>query len=369
MIRLPILGRWLDWRERRSTLKALQASQLADEAILLDQSQNPLTLAKASAECGDAAGALHQWERARALMPNAVLKSPDSLDVLLSLERFDEADALMRERGQRIRGDRSHFTALAEIAERRGDLEEALRRWIVARDRVSGTINGYHGCARCLLALGRLDEAEAQYDAALRRGSHNRDANIGRAMISDRRKEWGESARRWKHVVDTFQWPPASTHYANALAELGRIDEAEALLKEQSSIYPGDLDIALTRSQLAQRSGDLAAATERWRTVRAIRPDFGPGYYEGARRLFEAGRHAEADDVIRIAIERFPRDSWPLLHYALLAHDRGDWIEAVDRWDALRRRFPEEERGFTMGAAALVAAGRDQEADALSKGF
>jgi tetratricopeptide (TPR) repeat protein len=367
MIGLPFLGWWRDWRERRSALKYLRATQLAAEAVLMDQNLNPLAQAKAAAERGDVSVAVAYWDQARAITPDAVLRSPDALAVLLELERYDEADALMRERGKRVRRDRSHLTGLAKIAEQRGDFEEALKRWIVVRDRVSDTIDGYHGCARCLVALGRMDEAERQWEGALRRISENLEASVGRASISDRRKDWAESAKRWKHVAETFQYPPAFGSYATALAELGRMDEAEACLKEQAGIYPGDLDIAIVRTRLAQRRGDLTAACDRWAMVRAIRPDFSPGYYEGARRLFEADRHADADAIVQTAIDRFPDQSWPLLHFALLAHDRHDWNEAADRWNALRRRFPEESAGFTWGADALRAAGREEEAVALSK--
>jgi tetratricopeptide (TPR) repeat protein len=359
---------WWDWRERRSALKDLKERQRFEEAVLMDQNLNPLNLAKLSLDSGDSVKAASLWQRARAVLPNAVLESPDSLEILLGLKRYDEADALMRERGKRFPGDRFYLTGLARIAEQRGDLEDALKRWIVARDHMTDTIDGYHGCARCLIALDRLDEAEAQYDAALRRGRDNLDACIGRALISDRRKDWGESLVRWKHVADTFRFGPAFAFYAKALVELGRVDEADAWLEVPSRIYPSDLEIAVTRSHLALRRGDLAAACDRWARVRGIDPYFQTGYHEGANRLVEAERHAEAEAVLRAAIERFPDQIWPLRNFARLAHDRRDWNEAATRWDALRQRFPEEEAGYSLGAEALKAAGRDDEAAALHRG-
>jgi tetratricopeptide (TPR) repeat protein len=360
-----MLWRWFqEWRERRSVMAEMDQLRRHDEAVLMDQNQNPLSLAKLSV-VSDPVQAASQWERARLLVPNSVLESEDSLDILLGLKRYDEAEALMRERQKRFPRDNFPLTGFARIAEQRGDIEGALKRWMIVRDRVTDTIYGYHGCARCCLALNRLDEAEAQYDAALRRGRHNQDACVGQALISDRRKNWDESLERWKHVVDTFGFAPACAFHAKALIELGRIDEADAYLDQKSLLYPGDLEIAVTHAHLAQRRGDLYATCSRWARVRAVHPYFHAGYQEGAQRLIEAERHAEGDAVLRGAIERFPDQVWPLLDFARLAHDRREWNEAAARWGELRQRFPAEEAGYSLGAAALKAAGRDDEAAAL----
>jgi len=133
-----------------------------------------------------------------------------------------------------------------------------------------------------------------------------------------------------------------------------------------ASAYPGDLEIAITRSHLAERRGDLNAACERWLRVRAVRPDYRAGYEEGARRLFEAGRYADADAVLQTAIERFPEQPWPLINYARHAHDCQDWREAAARWAVLRDRFPDQSDGYTLAAEALRAMGQEAEAATLT---
>jgi tetratricopeptide (TPR) repeat protein len=364
-----MLWRWFqDWRDRRSALRTMRESQRADEAVLMDQTQNPLNLAKLSLDRGAEDAATSHWERARLLVPNTVLTSPDSLEILLGLKRYDEAEALMRERQKQISGDRFCSIGFARIAEQRGDVEEALKRWVIARDRNRDLPVGHLGCARCLMVLDRLDEAEAQLDGALRRTSEPIFPLLERARISDRRNDWPESLTRWKYIAETFKFAPAFGSYAKALAELDRHDEAEAWLEEPSRLYPRDLEIAVTRAHLAQRRGDLTATCDRWAAVRRMDPHFLAGYHEGARWLVKAGRHDEADAVLRFAIERFPDQAWPLRDFASQAHDRGEWEEAAARWDSLRRQFPEEEAGYSMGAQALRAAGRDDEAAGLHRG-
>lgn len=364
-----MLWRWFqDWRDRRSVLKDLRDNLRADEAVLMDQDRNPINLAKMSLDRGADQAAASHWERACLLVPNTVLTSPDSIEILLGLKRYDEAETLMRERGRRISGDRLYLIGLARIAEERGDLAEALKRWEIARDRTSYQPDGYLGCARCLVALDRLDEAEAQLKSALRHDSDRIRSTLELGRISDRRRDWPTSLTRWRELAEVLKFPPAYAFYAKALAELGRFEEAEAWLEEPSRMYPRDLEIAVTRAHLATRRGDLTATCDRWAAVRRMNPYFLAGYNEGTTCLVEAGRHAEADAALRGAIELFPNEVWPLHAFAHLAHDRGDWDEAAARWAALRERYPADEAGISLGAEALKAAGRANEAAALQRG-
>jgi len=363
-----MLWRWYqDWRERRSALKEMDQLREADERELMGKNQNPLTLAMAALKSGDMLETAALWEEARRVVPDAVLKSKDSLDILLGLKRFDEAEALMRDRQKRLFGDQFCLTGLAAVAEQRGDTVQALKRWEVVRDRVRDSIDGYDGCSRCLVNLGRFDEAATQLNLALRRDSFSVSARVGLARIADRKRDWPQSLARWKELAEVYRDPPAFAFAARALAELGRADEAESYLAGPARAYLSNPYIATTYAELAERRGDVAAACDRWSVVRAIDPYMHAGYHEGAYRLVDAGRYAEAEAVLRTAIERFPNDVWPLRNLAQIAHDQRNWTEAAARWEALRARFPEEAIGYSLGAEALRADGRDEEAARLRR--
>jgi tetratricopeptide (TPR) repeat protein len=353
---VTILGWWRDWRERRSALTEMNALRQHHEAVLMDQSQNPLHLAQLCLVSGDLEEVAAQWDRARVLLPDAVLRTPESLDILLKLKRYDEGEDLARRRLKLFPGDRFALLGLARIAEARGDNAEALRRWEVVRRRVKDTVEGYIGCARCLAAMGKLDDAAVQLDRAVFYDPASHGALVARAMLCDRRKAWPRSIEQWKYIADFFKDGPAFGSAAKAMVELGQIDEAEAFLEEPSRIYTRSIEIALTRTQLAERRGDLTAACGRWETVRSMDPFFHPGYHEGARCLAETNRHAEADQVMAAAIAQFPGQAWPTREYARLAHNRKDWNEAAARWSVLREKFPDEPEGYSLGAAAAEAA-------------
>lgn len=362
-----MLGWFQNWRERRAALNELRDSQRAEEALLLDQTLNPLNMAKLSLGSGNHETLASYWDSARQLLPNAIMTSPDSLEILLALKRHDEAEELMRRCRKRFPRDPAYLIGLAQIAEARGDLNEATKQWKNARNRSKNLVGGFLGYARCLMALGRLDEAEVQWTQAIRRDPNNLQAWAGRARVCDLRKDWEQSIERWKYMAETYREPPAFACVAKAMVELGRVDEAEAWLAEPSRLYTNDLEIAVAHAELAQRRGDVSAACDRWARVRAINPAFHAGYHDGSFRLIEAARHAEAEAVLREAMERFPDEVWPYQNFAQIAHNQSDWNEAASRWATLRQRFPSVEAGLSFGAEALEGAGRHAEAAALRR--
>ena len=227
---MTILDWWRDWRQRRSALSEMNELRDHQEAVLLDKIENPLNLAKLCVISRDLAEAERQWDRACVLLPNAVLRSPDSLNILFELGRFDEAEILARRRLKLWPGDSLALTNLARIAEARGDLEEALRRWTILRRRVKDSIDGYIGCATCLTGLGRFDEAETQLNRALLYAPNAHSALVWLARISDKRQDWPESIARWNHVAEYHKDGAAYGFAAKAMIELGQLDEAEAYL-------------------------------------------------------------------------------------------------------------------------------------------
>jgi tetratricopeptide (TPR) repeat protein len=354
-----IWRRFREWRERRSAISELRAISADREARLLDNHDNPLRRAAVLAGLGQHEEAAELWAQARSQMPNAILESEAPLEILCDLRRFDEAEALMRERLLRFPADRFPLEGLAKIAEARGDLDLAVDRWASVRDKSPERAHGYYGRARCLFALGRHDEAEQEADAAIRKGPEQLDGWVIRGLVSDHRGDWEESIVRWKKLTETHRFTPGHARAANAMMELGRLDEAEAYLMEPGQRFGGDLEIALTRARLAGRRGDNGAARERWAVVRRGHPDFQAGYSEGLPCLLALGSHDEAELVLREAAERFPLEMWPVREAARLSHQRGDLLEAARRWVILQKRFPGTNADFIPDDDHLRLVGDD----------
>ena len=212
-------------------------------------------------------------------------------------------------------------------------MEEALTRWVVVREKARDGVDGFLGCGRCLETLGRLDEAERQFGLALRRVPDELRTLVGRAVVSDRRRDWQRSLERWKFMAEEFKYPPANAFVAKALAELGRIEEAEEYLRQPSMFYPqgrGNCHHIRQPRSAARRPGHCRRSLDPCAVGCSLFPR---GMGGRCKCLAAAGLANDADTVLRAAIARFPDKSWPPVQFARLAHERRDWGEAVARWE------------------------------------
>jgi tetratricopeptide (TPR) repeat protein len=362
-----MLWRWFqDWRERRAALRELLRTIHDTDARLSDMASNPFLLAKAALERGKVEQAVAEWEQARVLMPNAVLKSHDTFDFLLALERYDEAEVMMQEGRKRFPHDFHYVTSLALLAQQRGDLTAAVERWANVRAFRRHDSEGYWRGAMCLRQLGRIDEAEALARRAIQVAPGREFGWLELARCAEQRKDWPEALARWRRAVERLpNLPLTAAGLGRLLLELERYDEAEAVLASAKLRHGKDLELLTVDAECAEKRGDLAAAIERWIGIKSLFRNLAQPYSTCARLLSRAARHAEADAVMLDAIDRFRDVPWPQEGYARLAHDRADWNEAVLRWSEVRRRFPGEVSGRKMGVVALREAGLLDEAAGL----
>jgi tetratricopeptide (TPR) repeat protein len=247
-----MLWRWLqDWRERRSALDFLRRQQRADEAALAAKEPNLIHLVKFALESGDRATASIRWDEARTLLPNFIYQSRDVVGILLGLERFDEAEAVAREGQRRFPSDRYWTASFAAVAEHRGDLPEAIRRWKRLTNSVGLDPDSDLRAAACLRTLGRLEEAKVLALKAARRDPDNIGAWLELVRLSEQRGDWADALPQWTFLMERFRFIPAIAKQARCLMALGRNDEAQALLAAAWPDHLRDPDIAATMADLA----------------------------------------------------------------------------------------------------------------------
>lgn len=88
------------------------------------------------------------------------------------------------------------------------------------------------------------------------------------------------------------------------------------------------------------------------------------GLLRASEQLVRERRLDEADDLLRSGVESYPRDPWIARYYAFVAHWRGDRECALERFVAVRDRFPTFGVGRADVVVALLALGRADEAEA-----
>jgi tetratricopeptide (TPR) repeat protein len=353
---------WIqNWRERRGAMRDLALARRQEEAALADRIDNPFVRAKAAIDRGELEFAAELWEEARRRMPEFVIGAKDSFKILLALERFDEAEALiaerrLSERRRRSRDDNFCLSVLAHIAVRRGDMPEAAKRWAAVRALGYRDLEAHFHGNVCLRSLGRLDEAAALMDDAIAREPGSLDAWMERASIDEACGKPEASLEFLKAAMLRFGFKAPLAGYVRVLTQLDRTAEAADFLEDLARRNPGEADIVAARARLARSVGDMTTASKWWAEVRRCAPSFTAAYQEDVECLLAVGDVAGAEVLLRGAVEHFHDKSWPGIRFARLAHDRGDWPEAAVRWEAVLQRFPNETEVHSLLAAALKGA-------------
>ncbi len=122
----------------------------------------------------------------------------------------------------------------------------------------------------------------------------------------------------------------------------------------------------ITRVREAANAAVIAqhweSAALAWEKLRAIKSDEVEAYVFGSEALRLLGRLEDAEKIALEATKRFPDVPWVFHNYAGMSGYRGDWVEALRRWEAIRVSFPHDYGAASNAANALVRLGRENEA-------
>jgi tetratricopeptide (TPR) repeat protein len=357
------------WRERRKALRELDGMRQQEENTLALDDANLVNRAKIALSLGDRVEALAFWQVAVLRYPHFAHASPDAVRILIGLGLFDDAESLLLERQRREPSVSDHWRDYALVAERRGNLEEAVRRWADVRRKFSGEWMGYVNGAVCLRKTGQIEAAEALHQESFHWFGTQLEAWLEWARTAESQRDWPEALRRWEAMDAKFKHINGYLGIAKALEALGRIPEAEDCLQRVQMRYPLVHEIPVALARLAELRGDNDAAERQWAETQRRFPLLQQGYRGRSRLLKEMGRYADAEAVLIAARDRFPAEPWPETEYATLDQLRKNWAAAAERWATVRARWPERKDGYGGGIQALAALGRKDEAARLSEEF
>ena len=200
--------------------------------------------------------------------------------------------------------------------------------------------------ARELRDLGRRQEAESVFVLMMHRYPDDINPVLDYSMVAYAAREWPEAIRRFQLMRSRF--PDVLDGYrfvSDLLVGQRRFDEADAVLREGMSRFPREVCLAKSYGWSAHFSGDQGGnwedARERWYALVSKFPNEQLGYAMLGLVLGKyLGRAAEAEKLLTEAMARFPDDQAIACQYARAADYRGDWVEALRRWDMLLMRWP-----------------------------
>jgi tetratricopeptide (TPR) repeat protein len=286
--------------------------------------------------------------------------------------RFDRWQAIRELRSAEIRHGsdfRPHFVIKTDIAVRalqQGDRALAVEIWRQMRAQFPGVSAVSEGALGLALELGYYDEAEAM----LKEGPKYRPEReafclTGLARVAYRRGDLEEAVRRCSTVLRSFPTEPHGYHIAaTCLAELGRHEEADAVLARGMASLPTDFEMNRRYAQLAKQRRAWPEALRRWELMQSRFKDIA-GPVGSAEALREMGRLAEAEEVLTEASKRYDESNRLIAEWANLATAKGDLTAAIEYWAKAVRLFPSFAMAYTRGAKAMRELGQETEADEL----
>ena len=171
---------------------------------------------------------------------------------------------------------------------------------------------------------------------------------------------WGELRRIAPDCIDGFLAGAA------ALAALGRHSEAQALLASALDRFPGNDALLLARARSFSGQALWPQAEAAWSALHARRPSQSGPLLELVQALVHQGKWDAAEAALGAGCARDEAPLDLLSAQAELAGRRQDWPLADQRWQALRRRFPDHPSAWCGQIVTLLRRDDRAAAEALS---
>lgn len=217
-----------------------------------------------------------------------------------------------------------------------------------------------------LLGLRRFDEAEQLMRQGQKKAPGDPHFAKGLALISFSRGDLVETAKRAEFLRERF--PAIIEGYTlgvQALAAVGRLPEADELARTATKKLPNNWLGFLDFANLAVHQQRWEDAVDRWKMIIDNFPEHKAGPVGYVRALAHLSRYEEAEKAVSSALQRFPSDLSLFVEFARCGQARGDIATAIERWEVLPRRFPQQIQSYSESAWALEALGEHIKADAI----
>jgi tetratricopeptide (TPR) repeat protein len=141
--------------------------------------------------------------------------------------------------------------------------------------------------------------------------------------------------------------------------------DLKGLQRLDESVLGLDDTNAVNRAKVALEGGNQIAALRFWNEALARYPRFAKESRDALTIMLGLRLFDDADELMREGLRRAPRDPFYADGHARVAEHRGDWDEAIRRWERVRKKFPTHSSGYVRGASCLVSAGQLDAAEAL----
>jgi tetratricopeptide (TPR) repeat protein len=282
--------------------------------------------------------------------------------LLLNRGLSEEADELFHTLAEQFPESPDAYAGLARCAMRAGAWARALEAWNLVNTRFSDALKfpWMSGRMQVLLKLGQLDEAQHACETLAMNFPDKSDGLLGLANIAMQRRRWTEASAHWSKLLQQFgDHATASWHagLAAALIELGKLREAEQIYRELTPKFSADPTGLVGLAQVAMRGQRWIEARARWdEALQRFADQALPGWRAArASVLMQLNCLDEAEQTFRDLAAEPSGQHLGLAGLARAAMRRGDWPQALGRWDeAFARCSKFADRSWDISRAATL---------------
>jgi len=152
---------------------------------------------------GDMPAALDRWRivQQRSDHPPGVL---GVARCLMDLKCYDEAERVLTEACEHYSTNGYPLISMGRLTALKGDPDEAMRYWKLARDRFPDLLAAFTDAAGMALELGRDAEADEILHEAIERFPYELGPHLTYARAAHRRRDWSVAAERWSLTCERF---------------------------------------------------------------------------------------------------------------------------------------------------------------------
>ena len=229
---------------------------------------------------------------------------------------------------------------LAEALAEDGRIDEAIAQYELALKIEPAYAEAHNNLAAALASRGRIDEAITHYQKALQAKPDYAEAHNNLAVVLAGRGRIVEALAHFQNALE-IQPDYAEAHYNLGLALAGRGQVAEAIVHYHTAlaINPDYADAHYGLAVALAGKGQVAEAIIHYRKTLASKPDFAAAHYNLGTALLQCGQVAEA-----------------IVHYRKVLRTRPGDVDALNNTAWLLATQPDPQ--LRDGAAALTLARR-----------
>lgn len=303
-----------------------------------------------SQEGGQREDALAVMERLRRQWPDLAGAFYAQSLLALRFKQLDLAEHAARETLRLKPGSRDALLLLVGVLVKKGDIagaDRSMGELLKGSDDPAALHVGY---ARLLLESERLDEARAQFEAALALKPENSEARYALGLLALEQQDLDRAESQFRALLDTAELKSKAAYY------LGRIEEARNRPAQAVEWYlqvtEGEqvLDAVTRRAVAMGKLGRINESRELLARMRRELPALSTRFYlaEG-ELLLESGKSEDALELYRSALSEAPDDS-DLLYGRSLVHEK---MRNVGEAEADLRRILHKNRDDARAMNAL----------------